>query len=100
MTKKTGGARRGKTALPGIAKEADASATTAAPTVEASMTKADTIISLLREPGGATLKGIMASTGWQAHSVRGFISAQLVKKRKLKVKSFKRNGERVYKISR
>jgi len=63
-------------------------------------TKAATVIDLLREPSGATLKAIMAATGWQAHSVRGFISAQLVKKRKLKVKSFKRNAERVYKILR
>ena len=55
---------------------------------------------LLREPSGGTLKAIMEATGWQPHSVRGFISAQLIKKRKLKVKSFKRNGERVYKIPR
>jgi len=57
-------------------------------------------MALLREPSGGTLKAIMAATGWQSHSVRGFISAQLVKKRKLKVKSFKRNGERVYKLLR
>ena len=100
MTKKTATGRRGKAALPGIANETNASASAAALAAEAHTTKADTIISLLREPSGATLKVIMASTGWQSHSVRGFISAQLVKKRKLKVKSFKRNGERVYKISR
>jgi Protein of unknown function (DUF3489) len=63
-------------------------------------TKAATIMALLREPSGGTLQAIMAATGWQSHSVRGFISAQLIKKRKLKVKSFKRNGERVYKITR
>jgi hypothetical protein len=100
MAKKIANGRRAKTALPGVANEPGAAAPAAAPTAEASMTKAATIISLLREPGGATLKAIMASTGWQAHSVRGFISAQLVKKRTLKVKSFKRNGERVYRISR
>ena len=71
---------------------------TSSPEVPA--TKAATIIALLKEPSGGTLKAIMAATGWQPHSVRGFISAQLVKKRKLKVKSFKRNGERVYKIPR
>jgi hypothetical protein len=100
MAKKTNGAKRGIFPRPEIAKETDASATAGAPTAGAPATKADTIISLLREPGGATLKAIMASTGWQAHSVRGFISAQLVKKRTLKVKSFKRNGERVFRISR
>jgi Protein of unknown function (DUF3489) len=61
-------------------------------------TKAETVIALLRQPGGSTLKALMAATGWQAHSVRGFISGQLTKKLRLKVKSIKRDGERVYSI--
>ena len=69
-----------------------------AQTAEIPATKAEKIVALLREPSGATLKAIMAATGWQSHSVRGFISGQLVKKRKLRVRSFKRAGERVYKI--
>ena len=40
----------------------------------------------------------MAATAWQSHSIRGFISGQLVKKMGLRVKSFKRDGERVYAI--
>ena len=61
-------------------------------------TKAVRVIALLREPSGATIKAIMAMTGWQAHSVRGFISAQLTKKLGLQVQSFTRGGERVYRI--
>ena len=61
-------------------------------------TKAARVIALLREPSGATIKAIMAMTGWQAHSVRGFISAQLTKKLGLRVQSFTRGGERVYRI--
>jgi hypothetical protein len=61
-------------------------------------TKAARVIALLREPSGATIKAIMAMTGWQAHSVRGFISAQLTKKLGLRVQSFMRSGERVYRI--
>ena len=61
-------------------------------------TKSETVLALLRRPGGATLKAVMAATGWQAHSVRGFISGQLSKKMRLKVKSVKREGERVYSI--
>ena len=61
-------------------------------------TKAARVIALLREPSGATIKAIMAMTGWQAHSVRGFISAQLTKKLGLRVQSFLRGGERVYRI--
>ena len=54
------------------------------------------VIALLRQPGGASLKEIMRTTGWQAHSVRGFISGQLGKRMGLRVKSFERDGERVY----
>ena len=61
---------------------------------EAATTKSETIQALLRQPGGATLKALMAATGWQAHSVRGFIT----KKLRLKVKSGKRDGERVYSV--
>ena len=61
-------------------------------------TKAARVIELLREQSGATIKTIMAVTGWQAHSVRGFISAQLTKKLGLGVQSFTRGGERAYRI--
>ena len=61
-------------------------------------TKAELIIGLLRQPSGATLQEIMAATQWQAHSVRGFMSAQISRRLGLRVKSFKRQGERVYRI--
>ena len=57
------------------------------------------ILDLLKRPGGATLKGIMAASGWQAHSVRGFISGTLGKKLGLAVESVKgENGERTYSL--
>ena len=61
-------------------------------------TKAARIIALLKQPSGATLKAIMALTGWQSHSVRGFITAHVRKKMNYRVQSFKRGGERVYRI--
>ena len=61
-------------------------------------TKAARVIALLQEPSGATIKAIMAVTGWQPHSVRVFISAQLTKKLGLRVQSILRDGERVYRI--
>ena len=57
------------------------------------------ILELLKRPGGATLKGIMPATGWQAHSVRGFISGTLGKKMQLDVVSAKgEDGERTYSL--
>jgi Protein of unknown function (DUF3489). len=61
-------------------------------------TKTERVIALLKRPSGATLKAIMALTGWQAHSVRGFLSAQLVKRKGLEVESTKRKGQRFYRI--
>lgn len=60
--------------------------------------KAACILGLLTRPEGATVKEIMAATDWQAHSVRGFISGNLVKKRKLKVRSIERDGQHAYRL--
>jgi hypothetical protein len=61
-------------------------------------TKTAKIIALLKRPVGASLKALMCETGWQSHSVRGFISGQLGKKMGLRIRSFQRDGERVYVI--
>jgi hypothetical protein len=64
----------------------------------AGQTKTDQVIAALRGPAGATLKQLMAITGWQPHSVRGFLSAHVSKRMGLRVKSLKRDGERVYRV--
>jgi hypothetical protein len=61
-------------------------------------TKTEKIIALLKRPSGATINDIVAETGWQPHSVRGFISGQLSKRLRFRIKSFKGGGERVYRI--
>jgi hypothetical protein len=68
------------------------------PVVARADTKAARVIALLKQPAGATLKEIMALTGWQPHSVRGFITAHVRQKMNYRVQSFKRGGERVYRI--
>src|SRR5690242_12433536 len=62
-------------------------------------TKTEKVLDLLKRPGGATAKELMKATGWQAHSVRGFISGTLGKKMGLKVTSTKaEDGERRYSV--
>jgi len=78
--------------------KAAAKAKSTAKPMPGSQTKTDQVIAALREPAGATLKQLMALTGWQAHSVRGFLSAQVTKRMGLHVKSFKRDGERTYRL--
>ena len=57
------------------------------------------ILDLLNRPGGATAKELMKATGWQPHSVRGFISGTVSRKMKLTVVSTKaEDGERNYSI--
>jgi hypothetical protein len=53
--------------------------------------KKDTVLNLLQRENGATLDELMTSTGWQAHSVRGFISGTLRKKHGLNIERVKRN---------
>jgi hypothetical protein len=61
--------------------------------------KKSIVLGLLRRPEGSTLEAIMAATGWQKHSVRGFISGALGKKMGLKVESIKRqDGQRAYSV--
>jgi len=57
------------------------------------------IVTLLSRPQGATLAELTAATGWQAHSVRGFLSGNLRAKRGLKVHTSKRDGVHIYRLS-
>jgi len=57
------------------------------------------VIEMLGRPEGATIAQICASTGWQAHTVRGSLSGALKKKLGLNVVSTKTaSGNRVYRI--
>jgi hypothetical protein len=77
------------------------------PVVEAPQTpaaregsKKATVLELLRSDGGATLQAIMAATGWQAHTVRGFMST-LPAKAGVNIESFKNEAnERSYRFAK
>jgi hypothetical protein len=56
------------------------------------------VIALLRGPNGATISTIMRTTGWQPHTVRGFLTAVVRKKLGLRLESEKTKSERVYRI--
>jgi Protein of unknown function (DUF3489) len=58
------------------------------------------VLAMLRRTEGATLQQIMSVTGWQAHSVRGFVSGTLGKKLHLTVVSAKgEDGQRRYSVT-
>jgi hypothetical protein len=57
------------------------------------------VLDLLKRPGGVTAKELMKATGWQPHSVRGFLSGTIGKKMGLTVTSTKgEDGERTYSV--
>jgi hypothetical protein len=56
------------------------------------------VIGLLSRRGGVTIAAIMRSTGWQQHSVRGFLAGVVRRKLGLKLASEKNDGQRVYRI--
>ena len=58
-------------------------------------TKIGTVVALLSRMGGASIDDLVAATGWQRHTIRGAISAQL-RKRGLQVISRRQNGTTVY----
>ncbi len=62
-------------------------------------TKKALVLAMLRRPQGATLADLVQATGWQSHSVRGFLSGTITKKMALQVRSGKRaDGVRVYSV--
>ena len=60
--------------------------------------KQDKIVALLRRPEGADLEVLVKETGWQKHSVRGFLAGTVRKKLKLPLLSEKIDGIRNYRI--
>jgi hypothetical protein len=57
------------------------------------------VIAMLQSPAGATIASMMKTTGWQQHSVRGFLAGVVRKRLKLKLGSKKIDGNRVYQIA-
>lgn len=61
-------------------------------------TKTATCLGLLGRPEGATIAELQKTTGWQTHSVRGFLAAAVRKKLGLDLVSAKEERGRVYRL--
>ena len=61
--------------------------------------KQSRVIAMLQSPTGTTIAAMMKTTGWQQHSVRGFLAGVVRKRLKLKLSSKKVDGNRIYRIA-
>lgn len=68
-------------------------------TKAATDTKTQACLDLLARPTGATISEMQKATGWQPHSVRGFIAGTVKKKLRLNPSSTKEERGRVYRIT-
>jgi Protein of unknown function (DUF3489) len=57
------------------------------------------ILAMLRAPSGATINAIVHATGWQQHSVRGFLAGVVRKKLRLNLVSAATESGRLYRIT-
>jgi hypothetical protein len=62
-------------------------------------TKQARVIAMLCAPSGITIGAMMRMTGWQQHSVRGFLTAVVRKKLGLDLRSEATESGRVYRIN-
>ena len=61
--------------------------------------KAHLLVALLRRPEGVTAAQMSEASGWQVHTVRGFIAGAVKKKLGLTVTAEKIDGQTVYRIT-
>jgi|SRR6185312_9211905 hypothetical protein len=62
-------------------------------------TKQSRAIAMLRSSKGASIAALMGATGWQQHSVRGFLAGVVRKRLGLELESSKVDGCRIYRIA-
>ncbi|WP_309775076.1 DUF3489 domain-containing protein [Nitrobacter vulgaris] len=89
-------ASRAKTAR--VAKTAKAARQSARHAAGERANKQTKLLDLLRRPAGATIAALSEASGWQPHSVRGFLAGVVRKKLGLELVSAVEADQRIYRV--
>lgn len=90
--------KKSRAAKPGGAKKSRKTAAKERAPRPRTESKQAMVIAMLSGPKGTTIPAIVAATGWQPHSVRGFFAGVVRKNLGLNLTSEKTDGERTYRI--
>jgi hypothetical protein len=104
------GSRRGRSGQPAVAPVASSTAPTgtratrqrrpaAGNSPPPAVFKTAQVLAALRTGDGATLEQLVSTTGWQPHSVRGFLSGTVKKKLGLTVDRVRTDGVNRYRVA-
>ena len=81
-----------------VAKTAKAARQSARHAAGEQTNKQTELLDLLRRPAGATIAALSEASGWQQHSVRGFLAGVVRKKLGLELASAVEADQRIYRI--
>jgi hypothetical protein len=90
--------RAGRAKAARMAKMVKAARHSARPPTRERANKPTKLLDLLRRPTGATIAALSNASGWQQHSVRGFLAGVVRKKLGLELISAVETDQRIYRV--
>jgi hypothetical protein len=98
LSKRAGPAKAARAPARRAAKTTSATLRSVRSSVGERVNKQAKLLNLLKRPAGATIAALIEASGWQQHSVRGFLAGVVRKKLGLELTSAIEADQRVYRV--